>query len=154
MDNPAAEAARIGVPLQFLLDNLVYHQRYGLRKDHFDKAERIRAVLEADGDVPRDGDLVKAVGSRTYDGAHLQFTGWKGTTLCTQPTTPYIDEKGSTSASGGYWITVRRDHLRRDEENPVGEKTFWTWGDNPRERGDIKFRATVRRWVYSSKNIY
>lgn len=156
MENYTQEAARIGVPLQFLLDNLAYHHRYGLRKDHFEKAESIRAIIER-GDAPHDGDVVRAIGSKTYDRAHLQFTGnSEGTkvSLCVEPTTPYVSEEGDTKASGGYWLGVYAKDLVRDVEKPTEEKFFWTWGDRPRERGNIRFSATVRRWEYTDAAIY
>lgn len=120
--------------------------------------------------TPKDGDAVILHGkNKTYSEAHLEWKGYicngrDELAYCTQVyKSPHIHTAGhpslgnrrpplTTSASGGYWGSVKCSDLRHVG---VVEKWFWIWGEwGPGADAGVYLCVNVNQWEYTCGDIY
>jgi hypothetical protein len=120
----------------------------------------IEAVRHDDPTTPIDGDRIMCISpkrgivSRT---GHIQkrmsFSDWM--TICTQPYTPFIDERLESDASGGYWVSVWKKDMPFFTFVGKELKTFCAWGHMGMTRnGAIDFQAEVFVWEFAHPSFY
>jgi hypothetical protein len=65
-------------------------------------------------------------------------------TVCTNPYTPFIDERLLSDASGGYWVSVNEKDIPSFTFVGKEPKTFCAWGHMGMTRnGALDFQAEV-----------
>lgn len=120
----------------------------------------IEAARQSDPSSPLDGDRILCVsptkGMVSRNG-HIQrrnsFSDWM--TVCTHPYTPFIDERLSSDASGGYWLSVQEKDLALFTFVGREPKTFCAWGHMGMCRnGAIDFQAEVFVWELTHPSFY
>jgi hypothetical protein len=144
--------------------NSSYHLEHRVTSADVERINRLVSLIEAarqsEPTSPLDGDRIicvsptKGVVSRN---GHIQqrnsFSDWM--TICTNPYTPFIDERLLSDASGGYWISVQEKD--RASFTFVGKepKTFCAWGHMGMTRnGAIDFKAEVFVWELPHPSFY
>jgi hypothetical protein len=144
--------------------NPSYHSEHLVTAADVEKINRLVSLIEAarqaDPPTPLDGDRIICIsperGIMSRNG-HIQrrnsFSDWM--TVCTQPYTPFIDERLLSDASGGYWVSVQE----KDQAlfTFVGRelKTFCAWGHMGMIRnGALDFQAEVFVWELTHSSFY
>jgi hypothetical protein len=144
--------------------NTSYHHDHRVTDADVDKINRLVSLIEAarQGDpiAPIDGDRImcvspeKGVVSRN---GHIQrrMSFCDFMTICTQPYTPFIDERLYSDASGGYWITICESDLASFTFVGRELKTFCAWGHmGMTANGAIDFQAEVFVWELTHPSFY
>jgi hypothetical protein len=88
---------------------------------------------------------------------HIQkrmcFSDWM--TICTQPYTPFIDERLESDVSGGYWVNIWKKDMPLFTFVGRAMKTFCAWGHMGMTRnGAIDFQAEVFVWEFAHPSFY
>lgn len=141
-----------------------YHQEHRVTPSDLQRVNTLVTLIEAarqsDTPYPTDGDRIicvsptKGIVSRN---GHIQrrnsFTEWM--TICTNSYTPFIDERLSSDASGGYWVSLYEKDLASFTFVGREPKTFCAWGHMGMCRnGAIDFRAEVFVWEFTHQSFY
>ncbi len=144
--------------------NTLYHLEHRVTDGDVAKINHLVSLIEAARQCepmhPLDGDRIlcispkRGVVSRT---GHIQrrmcFSDWM--TICTQPYTPFIDERIESDASGGYWVSVWKKDMPLFTFVGKELKTFCAWGHMGMTRnGAIDFKAEVFVWEFTHPSFY
>jgi|2_EtaG_2_1085320.scaffolds.fasta_scaffold30775_4 hypothetical protein len=140
-----------------------YISNYGrIGKETRDRVARLIDLLETRAEVeqtPQPGDHLIACGKCNYHNARIDGpypVGWDRddqVSCCVQPMTPFCNDDGSMSTSGGYFFgapIAQFSYMQRSIRN------FWTWGDmGPCAAGGVTFQALVNKWSFrDDEKIY
>ena len=120
----------------------------------------IEALRQGDPTSPLDGDRIICIsperGIVSRNGQiqrRNSFSDWM--TICTQPYTPFIDERLRSDASGGYWVSVQEADMPLFTFVGKELKTFCAWGHlGMTGNGAIDFQAEVFVWELTHPSFY
>ncbi len=144
--------------------NPSYHLEHRVTAADVERINKLVSLIEAarqsDPSYPIDGDRIicvspdKGIVSRN---GHIQrrnsFSDWM--TICTSPYTPFIDERLSSDASGGYWLSLQEKDQTLFTFVGREPKTFCAWGHMGMTRnGAIDFKAEVFVWEFTHPSFY
>lgn len=144
--------------------NSSYHLDHRVTDSDVEKINRLVSLIEAlrqnDPPAPLDGDRIicnspeRGVVSRNGQiQRRNSFSDWM--TVCTQPYTPFIDERLESDASGGYWVSVHEKDIPLFTFVGRELKTFCAWGHMSMTRnGALDFQAEVFVWELTHPSFY
>ena len=148
---------------EFIADyNTSYHSEHMVTREDFERAINLKSRIESSRRKhPVDGDIVICKKSKfnvRYNSGHLESGSFDKNdfSICTESYVPFINPKTLVcSASGGYWVGVKKSQLKKFNLVGKREKLFCFWGHcGACGNGALHVPAIVNVWEYTNPKFY